>query len=302
MRDTMNKKPIFLLLSILLCACQPTPAPTATPTSTLTPTPSQTVAPTHTLTRTPIPTWTPLPTLPESEKVDRLRILLETNNGCQFPCWWGITPGVSNWQDAKQILVPISNDWYESYEESEVAGETINFFYLGSYFPIPGEEDEGFVSIQILDGLVTWIIARHFGEKHQFYSIHKILAEYSKPDYVWIHAHDVTKPSDLIEKWYITISVVYQKRCFVATYSTFEGRKEGYVSTGCVDEDEPSLRMFPLEKLIKFSDVYNLDPRVDIKIMNLKLANGMDVNTFYETFSKPETPFCLETPVAIWLP
>ena len=50
--------------------------------------------PTWTLSPTPIlwVDWTPLPDLTIDEARENLRNLLETNGGCDLPCWWGITP------------------------------------------------------------------------------------------------------------------------------------------------------------------------------------------------------------------
>lgn len=90
----------FLMGSILLSGCAaPTDVPTTAsetspPTvsrspSTSTPNPSPTTIPTSTRT----PTWVPLPTLPPAEALAKVQELLETNGGCDFPCWWGITPG-----------------------------------------------------------------------------------------------------------------------------------------------------------------------------------------------------------------
>jgi hypothetical protein len=67
---------------------------------------TQTLTVTPSLTFTPI--WTPNPTLSTEEALLKVRELLETNGGCEFPCWWGLTPGISMWDEAKKILEPIA--------------------------------------------------------------------------------------------------------------------------------------------------------------------------------------------------
>ncbi|MCP4538783.1 MAG: hypothetical protein GY832_16745 [Chloroflexi bacterium] len=29
--------------------------------------------------------------------------MLETNGGCDLPCWWGVTPGQSEWQTVMDL-------------------------------------------------------------------------------------------------------------------------------------------------------------------------------------------------------
>lgn len=107
-----------LLLGIVwgcvACTGSTTPVATATPTPsvtntiaaspTSTHTPALAVTSTATPTRTPRPTRTPAPTptptlSPDAER-RLVETLLETNGGCEFPCWWRITPGETSWEDA----------------------------------------------------------------------------------------------------------------------------------------------------------------------------------------------------------
>lgn len=57
-----------------------------------------------TLTRTPV---TPVPTLPPKEQNAYLLNLIETNGGCELPCFLGIQPGISSWEDIRLIEGPI---------------------------------------------------------------------------------------------------------------------------------------------------------------------------------------------------
>jgi len=66
------------------------------------------------ITQTPIPALTslpspiPLPTLTSQEKLDRVAALQKDNGGCNFPCWWGITPGLITWDDVDRKLAPLA--------------------------------------------------------------------------------------------------------------------------------------------------------------------------------------------------
>jgi hypothetical protein len=76
----------------------------------ITPEASATRTGTATITITPTRTNTPtlIPTLPLEEAMARIAELEETNGGCEYPCYWGITPGVTTWEDARLILAPIA--------------------------------------------------------------------------------------------------------------------------------------------------------------------------------------------------
>ena len=34
--------------------------------------------------------------------------MLETNGNCDYPCWWGITPGTTSWVQVKALLDPVA--------------------------------------------------------------------------------------------------------------------------------------------------------------------------------------------------
>ena len=52
----------------------------------------------------PPPTWTPLPTMDFLARNTEIVRLMSTNNDCRLPCWWGIMPGVTSWQEAQQFF------------------------------------------------------------------------------------------------------------------------------------------------------------------------------------------------------
>jgi hypothetical protein len=76
-------------------------SPTPEPTIALTKTP--TLLPTSTLS----PSWTPLPTLTENDADQQFLSWMHGTPDCQFPCWAGITPGETNWEEAIHLLTPV---------------------------------------------------------------------------------------------------------------------------------------------------------------------------------------------------
>ena len=95
-------------------------APTAVATThvpaTLTPTTTLTPAPSATAPATQIPEANNIDnvvhaTLSEEEATQILIELLQTNGGCQLPCWWGIVPGETLVTDIGARFVPLGFNW-----------------------------------------------------------------------------------------------------------------------------------------------------------------------------------------------
>lgn len=97
----------------------PTPPP-STATKQLEPTPTVTSIPSPTPTATPVafPTFdVATSTLSQEAATQNLIDLLETNMGCELPCWWGIVPGETNVNSIESTFVPLGFDWYRDYED-----------------------------------------------------------------------------------------------------------------------------------------------------------------------------------------
>lgn len=115
----------ILWLIIVLGGCRPfsfvsptitvstkPPLPTLTIQKSLTESSSTQPTPYATITiqqnETNSDTWSPLPTLSTEEAARQIDKLMKTNGNCELPCWWGIQPGKTTWQDARTVLYPIA--------------------------------------------------------------------------------------------------------------------------------------------------------------------------------------------------
>lgn len=108
------KRYILLSIVLILIGCVSKPIKTASPTLTplLSPTSVTTFATPAIEVVTPIPnetmlppaTWTPFPTLLPEAGWDILYDWFGGQDGCRLPCWGGITPGITTWDTAEQII------------------------------------------------------------------------------------------------------------------------------------------------------------------------------------------------------
>ena len=139
--------------------------------SALLPTSTVTLAPTETFTITPTPTFAPVPRQPINTPVekdkDKIALeLLETNNDCELPCWWGIIPNKTRWTDAEVFLKLFSKiserhspkwDVYEVYSPLPV--EYSDVYAVRAVFAA----QEGIVrEIEVgilMKRLITWLLS-----------------------------------------------------------------------------------------------------------------------------------------------
>lgn len=113
----------------------PSPTVTASPiiTSVVPTLPPSPLPILTTPTPTSTPTTTPVPTLSVGEEGVVLSQLMAANGGCELPCWWGIVPGQTEQQEAR--------DWFVSQgiDEWEWGGSPEGSYYsLGLGHPVAG--------------------------------------------------------------------------------------------------------------------------------------------------------------------
>ena len=116
----INYPHMFIIITIISlglaqCVSSVTIPPTNTSENPATPTLTITSTQTQTLTQTHIATlsFLPLPTLNPEEEQATILTLLKSNNGCDLPCWWGITPGKTTKLDTEQILRGLNLNFLE---------------------------------------------------------------------------------------------------------------------------------------------------------------------------------------------
>jgi hypothetical protein len=309
----MNKSAVItkpwrsLLILLWLTACVPNILVTGKPTESVLLTSSPTQAILSTSTPSPTLSPTPWPTLPIDQVVGNVVELLKTNAGCQLPCIWGITPGVTSWVEAEQqlqqagiqtasyhqgtslihydtLLIPsitTATNVFTKVEFSEQDGAVTSIHLYGEGFSSPGE----------------------FKEIWSSYAPERIIPTLGQPTRVWIDAvasaAEGPPTSFPYELW-----VFYDQLGLLLRYQ------------GTVDA-RPVYRFCPT-----FSDSGNIGITMDVYAVstlggnspedltelkgmafpprNLEEAAGLTIEEFYGLFLKNDQPICFETPRNIW--
>lgn len=291
-RSTAVISPIPPISTALPITPTPSQEPSLTPTST--------VLPKSTPTRQPTATEAPptISTPQGAEVTDQVLWLFETNNGCQLPCWWGITPGQTEWQTAQDLLSIFDSNIYET---SAPSGLT----YYGIRIPLTLEvfsADHMELGILAYDGVVAEIITDvSFGNTPPGYLTHytlsTFLTTYGQPTEIWLFTYrSAFEEGDLP----FAVALFYSEQGILALYSD-NGERQSDLVQGCPQEDPVSfLSLWSPDLDLTFKQVTEGTSALDRDYLSLEEATEMDVATFYETFKSPDNTTCLETPVELW--
>ncbi len=274
------------VLLVFLGGCSAAHPPATTPaTQTI-----ELVFPTVTSTEvviTPTHTSTPLPTLSPEDAYQQLQDLLENNAGCRLPCWWGITPGKTSWQDATRFLETFTNIYKDE-----------NSSYAYVYLPIPPDKGTLDHTYVVEDNMVSEIYVYVYDWMPSLY-LSNFLTVYGPPDEVFLrtfrHDEDGSQPYQ--------IELFYGKLGLLLEYSGGDPNTVGEKIENCFDDmyspfvyiwsaDKPMTSTEAIEQLL---DTQNMPYPIP-----LDQATGMNVTSFYETFKNPDNTTCLETPENLW--
>ena len=285
-------------LSYLIASSIPSSSPThsPSPTETSTDTPTRILA---TNTRTPFP---PLAT---DELENKIFELLRTNNGCELPCWWGITPGETRWEDAERLLLylrfrvstPRNGDLIEHVGEFRV--DDLPYMFIRFIELESGVLD----AIMVLTG-ARIVFSSSFQEDWARYDPAKIISRYGVPSRVIVRSESlVPEPPVPITKPY-SVYFFYDELGFYISYS-------GDVEFKPVYQFCPTFGLGGNLKdgieigISKINGVNSLDElTVDLlkyPKYNYELGEitNLSVEEFAELYSGDE-PVCFETPRDIW--
>lgn len=292
---------IFSLVILYGCNGKLAPMDFSTP-STLSGTPVSTqmleTPSIPTLTFTPSPTLTetstPIPTLPPTEAQAAIKDLLENNTGCQFPCWWGFTPGETTWQDVKKTVAPFALKIYEPEpSDNSVQWAEVKFLVPQEVKATPLDHvyrvQNGRVeAIEVNVGNLGW------------YGLAELLGVYGKPFEVWIRTYNKARENDLP---FETVLFYADRRMIMRFYS--QGKQKGAIIQGCPQQRPVAMLFFwsaenNWDFLEASSQTQNIRSEDWWPYLPLQEVTPMDVDEFYLVFSDPSNSKCIETSTGFW--
>jgi hypothetical protein len=265
------------------------PSPTLTQTSTLSPT----------LTHTPTLT----PTLTISQWEEFSMGLLKSNAGCKLPCWWGITPGVTTWEEARRLLTYMGNTPGDSPSPDGSVFHGIGGYdwdSQGVYHRIGFRDRMGIVEA-ISVNAEGYQDRAFFYKLWQSYSPEQINTIYGRPTRVWVGFGGSETGAV-----YYRLFLIYDNLGFVI-FNTGkaligdEGGKPIYTACPAWGDSAwlPDLKIYIQSPESKTP----LETLADITLSSIKpieVAAGISVVDFYSLLLSEEKPACFNTHKSMW--
>lgn len=273
---------VFLLL-VFLVSCKvpriPTPVSSAPMPSPVPPTINP--SPTHTFVSS---TLTPAATLTADERQTLLKEMLQTNGGCALPCWWGITPGQTDWQTVRNQFIGYGGFVFEMPHPARPFDYSVDLAF---------DQKDGVVRfINVRGGVFTGATSEHFARDWRRYSLDQVLIRYGEPSQVMLQ---LTPPMEAGSPAGYALDIYYDELGIAVRYlalATYE---------------EMMIRACPVFDHITGIDLWLQSPEEEASLVGraiapdemayfrpLEEATGMSLETFYDTFSNPDIQVCLE--------
>jgi hypothetical protein len=257
------------------------------------------------------------PTLPPEEAGPLLLSLLANNGDCRLPCLWGITPGISVFREAQNILMPLSSLSFRSDYDSRIG--TIQPVYTENNLEIVTDlgfltnTDNGIISrVSFSAGVYREIPdpnnpkslypvpiegSTPFGKKVAYYMLANILSENGRPSSVLLgtlagsYSNPDYAPFEML--------LLYPDQGILVYYD-LEWRMSGTNVLGCPLKNNVQLKLYPSGNGESFMELIN--PVWGERISHykpLEEVTSMSLDQFYQTFRQP-TDKCLVTASTNW--
>jgi len=215
--------------------------------------------------------------------------LLETNNGCLLPCWWGFIPGKTEWREAQQFLETFASVSVRE-KEGEIVGAEVNLWIskrlAGAYLPQFYRLEDGVIqSMEVYPG---------FSPLFQFRSF---INQYGKPAEVWIDTYQNEGPYGVPFGVYL-----YYPEIGILAFYAADAKVSGDLVRGClrVSKSYPKFGLWDPQIEMSFEEsakLFRFD-FLDKIAYPIEQAGDMDVDTFYRTALSSEV--CIQTPAHLW--
>lgn len=329
-RSIVNCWIILSLFSLIGCktpvqpGAQPTDLSSATSSLSLateTPVDEFTTTPTITITSTATPQATETPTVPvetstptptpalSAQEQEALVIdLLHNNAGCKLPCWWGLTPGKTDWTTAQSRISSLGLP-FSTYPRSEYDIYGTGFYLTDHSFsvgPLLFLQNNTLRVIKAIAETTPGPWQRIYGDPFYLeamrpYLLTSMLSTYGKPEQILLYVLDTRDP--VLSDYFMLL--FYPQTGILAQY---EGQSEegNGVLRLCPRTAMISMWLWSPDEKMALADVFfvevyrSKDVRMKFldRFLPLEDAASISIEDFYKQFISQQS--CLETPKRLW--
>jgi hypothetical protein len=241
-----------------------------------------------------------MPTLVLDERKELLLYLLQTNNNCQLPCWWGISIGETKIRDSLEIFSKLTEEISSNYPSPLTDGTTTVKILLTELNDFKGlikqdliVNEEIITTIRISFDSVSDSLVHPFQPDYIFSTL-------GEPNEVWIQSYYSTPEG----KFPVKISLIYLDKGIVFFYG-LDGKLVEDSIEACFDTQNSFL-------IGLSNNVYELEfPEVMLKLLfipvsaseefyDLETATSLSVTHFIELFNDKKKDVCIRTLRELW--
>jgi hypothetical protein len=292
------------------------PTFTIEPTQTETPNPSRTTTPSPTY--TPETSLTPLPTIHSYHSLMNY-ISLTGNADCHLPCWAGITPGKTKWDDAVNLLKPINNFVEMRISEDIESASNGKLNYLDFFYFSDSEYEtvrfDGYLTAHLVnEEMVVDKLYTHFDNSTRpqgggipsiglplpgKLSLRSVLQEHGITDLVFLDT-DLGVPE--YPKTALFLDLVYPDDHFIITYIGWAYVSGGYIFS-CDSHRIVSVRIIDnKDVLVSKESIQKADlPSSEFFYLGEEFQDVTDIpiDIYFEDYINSDSN-CLTFPIDAW--
>jgi hypothetical protein len=251
-----------------------------------------------------------VPTLDEIKQKETIEKLTRPTNLCKLPCFMGISPGITSWEEAKPLFRELSAR-FESESKAHIGyvltfdasqkGAVVEHIYNTFDFI----EKNNFVDSIIIKGQGSER-PEELQPIWQDYSPRQIMSDHGIPNRVLVSTTSKKYGDKGKQGYYLWL--FYDEQGFMIRYNGDIDYADTYHfcpeigTNGDIEEIfitiQTKTNIAPLEK----GDEIFSSIRKYQKVLSYEQATGKTLKDFYLTFSQNEKPYCFDTPMNVWTP
>jgi hypothetical protein len=265
----------------------------------LTDTPTLTLTPTLTMTPTFTSTWTPLPTLSPADANEMFVKWMSGITDCLLPCWAGVLPGTTSWNDALYKLKPVLGLENPSNHICRF-GQCDVLYWTFSKNHDNRDDFEG----QLFEKENTLYAVTITGKYDSAIGLDNIFKKYGQPSEIFISAHSGIAGDPPI----MDFVVLYKQYKFLIDYFWYANLGKEYIKA-CGKPELFNLGIVAIEESqwtpVEIAENGNQRSDYDTGAMLMRLeplseVTNMTVEDLYNQVIISSVDFCISTPVNYW--
>lgn len=261
-------------------------------------------------TPTQIPQPTLAPTLTSEEAIETFINFVGMDSNCNLPCWLGIIPGQTDFDEAASNLSKYSGFAYSEFTSQKA--------FILMYFPnfenaihdsgtgvTPGDNRR--VSQILVYAVVKPDSSGNVNYAHPEFQkmwrrffIPEIFTRYGAPEKIFLDTTLIA--ADPATSYPFVLWIVYPQQGFLIRYQG-NNTKIGDKIRICPMQSRIEIKIWDVEKS-NYEQFLRGDEAGGISLgpQPIEDVTGFDIESFYQTFKEGQLDTCFETPASLWPP